>query len=77
MHGNFLDNELPAEGYWKQIRELCTKHEIILIIDDIRCGFRLDTSGSDHYFGIEADLITFCKALANGYQFQHFVEKSF
>ena len=67
MHGNFVDNVLPAEGYWKRIRELCDKHGIVLICDDVRCGFRLDLAGSDHYFGFEADLICFCKAIANGW----------
>lgn len=77
QHGNFLDNQLPAPEYWSQIRELCTKHDIILIIDDIRCGFRLDTTGSDHHYGIEADLITFCKALANGYPISALCGKEF
>ena len=67
MHGNYLDNCLPADGYWKKVRELCTANGTVLIVDDVRCGFRLDLAGSDHYFGFEADLICFCKALANGY----------
>lgn len=67
MHGNFVDNALPAEGYWQAVRKLCDEHGVVLIIDDVRAGFRLDLAGSDHYFGFEADLICFCKALANGY----------
>ncbi len=67
MHGNYLDNSLPADGYWKKVRELCTANGTVLIVDDVRCGFRLDLAGSDHYYGFEADLICFCKALANGY----------
>lgn len=67
MHGNYLDNCLPADGYWKKVRELCTANGTVLIVDDVRCGFRLDLAGSDHYYGFEADLICFCKALANGY----------
>lgn len=67
MHGNFVDNELPADGYWQKVRKLCTEKGIVLIIDDVRCGFRLDMAGSDHYYGFEADLICFCKALANGW----------
>lgn len=67
MHGNFVDNELPAEGYWPAVRKLCDEHGVVLIIDDVRAGFRLDLAGSDHHFGFEADLICFCKALANGY----------
>ncbi|MDJ1113174.1 aminotransferase class III-fold pyridoxal phosphate-dependent enzyme [Microbacterium dauci] len=67
MHGNFVDNALPADGYWQAVRKLCDEHGIVLIIDDVRAGFRLDLAGSDHFFGFEADLICFCKALANGY----------
>lgn len=67
MHGNFKDNELPAEGYWQKVRKLCDDHRAVLIVDDVRAGFRLDLAGSDHYFGFQADLICFCKALANGY----------
>lgn len=67
MHGNFADNELPAEGYWQAVRALCTRYGVVLIVDDVRAGFRLDLAGSDHFFGFEADLICFCKALANGY----------
>jgi glutamate-1-semialdehyde 2,1-aminomutase len=67
MHGNFVDNTLPEAGYWQAVRALCDLHGIVLIIDDVRAGFRLDMAGSDHYFGFKADLICFCKALANGY----------
>jgi len=67
MHGNFKDNELPAVGYWQKVRKLCDDKGIVLIVDDVRCGFRLDIAGSDHHYGFEADLICFCKALANGW----------
>ena len=76
-HGNFLDNYFPDEGFWKEVRELCTKHGIVLIVDDVRCGFRLDLAGSDHFFGFEADIICFCKALANGYNMSAFCGKEF
>ena len=67
MHGNFTDNTLPEAGYWQAVRALCDAHGVVLIVDDVRAGFRLDLAGSDHYFGFRADLICFCKALANGY----------
>lgn len=67
MHGNFIDNETPKPGYWQEVRKLCTDHGIVLIIDDVRCGFRLDMAGSDHYYGFKADMLCLCKALANGY----------
>ena len=77
MHGNFMDNELPAEGFWKKVRALCTKEGTVLAVDDVRAGFRLDLAGSDHYFGFEADLICFCKALANGYNVSALCGKDF
>ena len=77
MHGNFMDNELPAEGFWKEVRKLCTDNGTVLVVDDVRAGFRLDLAGSDHYFGFEADLICFCKALANGYNVSALCGKEF
>ena len=50
-----------------KVRKFCDDHGMVLIIDDVRTGFRLDIAGSDHYYGFKADLICFCKALANGY----------
>lgn len=76
-HGNFYDNKFPKEGFWQQVRQLCTENGIILIVDDVRCGFRLDLAGSDHFFGFEADMICFCKALANGYNMSAFCGKEF
>lgn len=76
-HGNFSDNSFPIDGFWKDVRELCTKNGIVLIVDDVRCGFRLDLAGSDHFFGFEADIICFCKALANGYNMSAFCGKEF
>ena len=66
-HRIFADNELPADGYWQKIRNICDANGIVLIIDDVRCGFRLDLAGSAEYFGFRPDLACYCKALANGY----------
>jgi glutamate-1-semialdehyde 2,1-aminomutase len=77
MHGNFVDNVLPAGGYWQAVRKLCTDNGIVLIVDDVRCGFRLDIKGSDHYYGFEADLLCLCKGIANGYNVSALCGKSF
>ncbi len=77
MHNNFMDNRLPEKDFWQKVRKLCTDNDTVLIIDDVRAGFRLDLAGSDHYFGFEADLICFCKALANGYNVSALCGKSF
>lgn len=66
-HPAMADNALPKPGFWKQVREMCTKEDVVLIVDDVRAGFRLDTKGSDYHYGFKADLICYCKALANGY----------
>ena len=76
-HGNFADNRCASREYWASVREFCTKHGIVLVIDDVRCGFRLDLQGSDHFYGIEADIICFCKALANGYNMSAACGKEF
>lgn len=66
-HGNFADNRCASQEFWASVRQFCDKRGIVLILDDVRTGFRLDLQGSDHYYGFQADLICFCKALANGY----------
>lgn len=77
LHGNYFDNLLPADGYWKKVRELCTANGTVLVVDDVRSGFRLDLAGSDHFYGFEADLICFCKAIANGYNVSCLCGKDF
>ena len=66
-HISHYDNVLPDEDYWPKVRRLCDEHGILLIIDDVRAGFRMDMAGSDHYFGIKADMLTLGKAIANGW----------
>lgn len=67
FHGNFVENALPAPGYWQGVRALCDKYGVVLIIDDVRAGWRLSLAGSDAHYGFEADLVCFCKAIGNGY----------
>jgi glutamate-1-semialdehyde 2,1-aminomutase len=66
-HPVMEDNRLPPQGYWRKVRELCTREGVVLAIDDVRCGFRLDVHGSDAHYGFKADLMCFCKAIANGW----------
>ena len=58
---------VPPVGYLQKIREICTKHGILLIFDEVITGFgRLGTNfGADH-FGVVPDMITFAKAITNG-----------
>lgn len=63
----FGDSVLPEPGFLKTIQETCRRHGIVLILDDVRAGFRLDLGGSHRYFGFEPDMICFSKALGNGH----------
>ncbi|MCD6570805.1 MAG: aminotransferase class III-fold pyridoxal phosphate-dependent enzyme [Deltaproteobacteria bacterium] len=66
-HPAFGDSELPKPGFWAEMRRICDDNGIVLIIDDVRAGWRLDLKGSGHYFGFKPDIACYCKAIANGY----------
>ena len=66
-HASFAPSELPVEGFWNQVRSLCDEHGIILVLDDVRTGGRLDVHGSHKFFGFRPDLSVYSKALGNGY----------
>src|SRR6202041_304885 len=66
-HPAFHPSQMPSPGFWPHIEAACRKEGIVLILDDIRAGFRLDLRGSHKVFGFEPDLICFCKAIANGH----------
>lgn len=57
--------ELPDESWWPGIRSLCDASGALVIVDDVRTGFRLDLAGSHRHFGFSPDLVCFSKALAN------------
>jgi glutamate-1-semialdehyde 2,1-aminomutase len=57
---------LPSDGYLKGVRELTQKNDILLIFDEVLTGFRIAKGGAQEYFGVNADLACFAKALGNG-----------
>ncbi|MED5461461.1 MAG: aspartate aminotransferase family protein [Pseudomonadota bacterium] len=58
---------LPPEGYLKRVREICDKHGILLIFDEVICGFGRtgDTFGASR-FGVTPDMMTTAKGLTSG-----------
>jgi glutamate-1-semialdehyde 2,1-aminomutase len=59
---------IPAQAeYLKAARELCDRHDVVMIIDEVKTGFRVARGGVQELMGVKADLCTFAKALANGY----------
>ena len=57
----------PPKGYLQRLRELCTKHGILLIFDEVITGFgRLGTPFASQFFGVTPDLMTTAKGITNG-----------
>jgi len=57
---------VPPKGYLERLREICTKHGILLIFDEVITGFgRLGTPFASNYFDVKPDLTTFAKAVNN------------
>lgn len=66
-HDVFVDQELPAPDYARRARELCDDTGALLIVDDVRAGFRLARDCSWALVGVQPDLSTWGKAIANGH----------
>jgi glutamate-1-semialdehyde 2,1-aminomutase len=58
---------LPRPGWLEKIRKLCDRYGIVLIFDEVKTGFRIARGGAQEYFGVKADLVTYAKAMANGF----------
>ncbi|MCB0009530.1 MAG: aminotransferase class III-fold pyridoxal phosphate-dependent enzyme, partial [Anaerolineales bacterium] len=58
---------MPKDGFLQTIRDLCDENEIVMIMDEVKTGFRLARGGAQEYFGVTADLVTYAKSLGNGY----------
>jgi glutamate-1-semialdehyde 2,1-aminomutase len=53
--------------YLRDVRYLCDKYDVVLIIDEVKTGFRVAKGGVQELLNVKADLCTFAKAMANGY----------
>ena len=58
---------MPEQGFLELIRRLCDEHGIVMIVDEVKTGFRIAKGGATEYFGVKGDLMTYAKSLANGY----------
>ncbi|HBH53820.1 MAG TPA: aspartate aminotransferase family protein [Planctomycetaceae bacterium] len=57
----------PQPGFLQGLRELCTRHGVLLIFDEVITGFRTSLGGAQQLLGITPDLAVFGKAMASGY----------
>lgn len=60
---------VPPETYWPEIQRICDEYEILLIADEVICGFgRTGNWFGSETFGIKPDIMTVAKGLSSGYQ---------
>lgn len=60
---------IPPDSYWPEINRICQKYDILLIADEVICGFgRTGKMFGSDYFGIKPDMMTLAKGLTSGYQ---------
>ena len=66
-HDAFHDQEMPAAGFLPGLRARADRLGAVLVLDDVRAGFRLHLGGSGEVVGVQPDLSCYCKALGNGH----------
>jgi glutamate-1-semialdehyde 2,1-aminomutase len=66
MMGNCCSITATRE-YVQAARELCEKYDVVMIVDEVKTGFRVARGGVQELMGFKADLCTFAKAMGNGY----------
>jgi glutamate-1-semialdehyde 2,1-aminomutase len=59
--------EFNKNSFLYQVKNICEKNGTLFILDEMITGFRYHLKGAQHFFGIEPDLCTFGKAMANGF----------
>ncbi len=62
-----LRSELPPDGYLAGVRKLCDERGVVLIFDEVSCGFRTRLGGIQELVGVTPDMAVFAKSISNGY----------
>src|ERR671929_875785 len=57
---------LPEPGYLEAVRDICTRHGVVLIFDEVKTGFTIAAGGATERFGVKPDLVTLAKSLGGG-----------
>lgn len=58
--------EAPKDNFLHKLKDVCQQNGSLLIFDEMWTGFRLALGGAQEYFGVQADLVCYSKAIANG-----------
>ena len=62
-----MEFDLPQKGFLKDLQRLCRRHGAVFILDEMITGFRLDYPGAHAMLGVQPDLTTWGKGIANGF----------
>ena len=57
---------LPKPGYLEAVRELCERHGVVLIFDEVKTGVTIAAGGAVEYFGVQPDLVCLAKSIGGG-----------
>jgi glutamate-1-semialdehyde 2,1-aminomutase len=57
----------PKEGFLEGVRDLCREHGVVFILDEMISGFKWGLQGASRYLGVDADITTWGKGIANGF----------
>ena len=69
-------NEDTSGAYIRFLREKTREHGILLVLDEVLTGFRLAKGGAQEFFGVDADLAGYAKAMANGFPLSAYVGRA-
>jgi len=58
---------LPQPGFLELIQQKCAEYGALFILDEVKTGFRIGNGGAQEYYNLSPDLMTYAKALGNGY----------
>ncbi|MCG9051742.1 glutamate-1-semialdehyde 2,1-aminomutase [Laribacter hongkongensis] len=59
--------EKPVDDFLQKVQALCRQHGAVFVLDEMITGFRWHMKGAQHVYGLQPDLCTFGKAMANGF----------
>ena len=62
-----MRSDLPEAGYLEGVKQLARSHDVVLIFDEVSCGWRISVGGMQEYLGVTPDMTVHAKAMSNGY----------
>jgi glutamate-1-semialdehyde 2,1-aminomutase len=71
-----IRHQEPKDDFLQKVRALATKHNCVLVFDEISAGFRLTLGGAHLLYGVDPDIAVFSKAISNGYPMSAIIGRS-